>query len=147
MKCSRLLASLLFAVAFTQCDRFEKPQVNLEPPEIVLPPEVQVLSPEKIHELIRTTPDLQIIDCRQDHEVADGHFPGAKHINFFRPDEIDEHLAGLDPSKPCLLYCALGTRARLLAVKMHAAKFTDLAILDGGLFAWKKAKLEFPPAQ
>jgi len=145
MNLNRSFCVLLSSFVLTQCDRLEKPHVDLEPPEILLPVEVRLLSPEKANELMRSTPDLQIIDCRQEHEFSGGHFPGAKHINYFRPDDIDGHLANVDPTKPCLVYCALGTRARVMAVKMHEAKFADIAVLDGGVFAWKKAGLAFPP--
>lgn len=41
-----------------------------------------------------------------------------------------------DKTKPCLIYCAIGERARLLAAEMVRMGFTDIRLLRGGFNAW-----------
>ena len=64
----------------------------------------------------------------------------AKQLDFFHEQFAKEVLKiGLDPAKPCLIYCALGGRAKRAAGVMAQAGFKEIVVLTDGFNAWKKA--------
>jgi len=135
---------LLFVVvmlALPACKPGEKPVAQLEPPPIVLPDTIRRLDPATAKSLIDAQPRLQIIDCRMEDEFQNGHLPAAHHINFFTPEEARKRLTALDPTRPSLIYCALGTRSIQTARLMHDLGFQNIAILEGGISAWLTAGL------
>ncbi len=109
-------------------------------PEVTLPDTVRKLSVEEASALIASTPGLRILDLRMEEELArDGRFPKAAHVDFFHHARLAEHLAALEKDAPCLILCALGGRAEKVVGRMHAAGFTRLHLLEGGIEAWIKA--------
>jgi rhodanese-related sulfurtransferase len=131
----RFLIRTLLAVALT---------ASAQPPalpEVKLPPQAREAALEEVQKLITAHPDIGILDVRTADEVADlGRLPGAKHLDFFSEKFADELTKlGLDPAKPCIVYCALGGRARRAAGLMAQAGFKDIILPSGGFNAWKKA--------
>jgi rhodanese-related sulfurtransferase len=49
--------------------------------------------------------------------------------------------SGLDRSRPVLTLCTAGVRAADAAKRLEAAGFEDVAVIEGGLDAWKAAGL------
>src|SRR5436190_22377685 len=131
----RRLALFLLAVALT---------ASAQPPalpEVKLPPQAREATPDEVQKLITAHPETGILDLRTADEVADlGRLPGAKHLDFFQEDfAAAVTKLGLDPSKTCVVYCALGGRAKRAAVIMAQAGFKDIVLPSGGFNAWKKA--------
>lgn len=127
-----LLLSLLCA-----CRPATLPPVATEPPPVNLPASVQQLTSEQSAALIQSTPDLVIIDLREDWELkAEGIIAGSRHIDFLNSKLFAESIAKLDPNKSYLLYCAIGGRSQLAASAMAAKGFTHLSLMAGGLDAW-----------
>lgn len=109
--------------------------------EPALPPQAREVSLDEVQKLITERKDISILDVRTVEEIKElGRLPGAKHLDFFRED-FDAELTklGLDPAKPCVVYCALGGRAKRAAEKMAADGFKDIVLPAGGFNAWKKA--------
>lgn len=74
----------------------------------------------------------QLIDVRSATEFACGHLPGAVNIPL---DQIELRTADLDPTRPLVLVCQGGTRARL-AASLLQPEFPNLTVLDPGTAAW-----------
>ena len=133
----RLFICILLAVALTTAA--QPPAL----PEVKLPPQAREATPDEVQKLITAYPDIGILDVRTADEVADlGRLPGAKHLDFFNEKFADELTKlDLDPAKPCIVYCALGGRAKRAAVILAQAGFKDIVLPSGGFNAWKKAGL------
>ncbi|MFZ4766083.1 MAG: rhodanese-like domain-containing protein [Roseimicrobium sp.] len=114
---------------------------DIPPPPPPLPSQARELSVDEVATLITQRKDVGVLDVRTAEEFAAGaRLPGAKHLDFFREDFAPQlSRLGLDPSKPCVVYCALGGRARRAAVTLAQAGFSDIAVLSGGCRAWKNA--------
>jgi rhodanese-related sulfurtransferase len=81
-----------------------------------------------------------VLDVRDATEFAAGHLPGARNIPagelLQRIEEIRKYQA-----KPVLVSCANGARSGGAVRALKGAGFTDVAILKGGLAAWREASL------
>jgi rhodanese-related sulfurtransferase len=130
----RHLIPLLFLVAFAATAATPLPDVNL-------PPEAREATLDEVQKLITEHPETNILDVRTAEEVAElGRLPGAKHLDYFRQDFAAELAKlGFDPSKPCVVYCALGGRAKRAASTLAKAGFKTILLPAGGFNAWKKA--------
>ena len=78
--------------------------------------------------------DIQIIDVREDYEVAIGNIPNSKHIPLAqvlsRTDEID-------PNRETVVYCKMGGRsARAIDALQRSGFQGKLVNLKGGITGW-----------
>ncbi|MFV0309652.1 MAG: MBL fold metallo-hydrolase [Desertimonas sp.] len=80
----------------------------------------------------RELPDLQLIDVRNDGEVAEGMLEGARHIPLAA---LVRRLEGLDPQSPTIVYCAGGYRSSIAASTLRANGFADVSDIIGGYAA------------
>lgn len=80
---------------------------------------------------------VQLIDVRSASEFAAGHVPQAVNVPM---DEIEGRLEDLDTSKPLILICQAGKRARMTAGLLEPCG-RDVAILEGGTNEWVEAGL------
>jgi rhodanese-related sulfurtransferase len=83
----------------------------------------------------------QLIDVRTDVEFEAGHIPGARHVPLA---DIQTEAAGLEKTKPVLLYCRSGNRSGP-AADAFAASGWDAHSVEGGLIAWSESGLELEP--
>lgn len=80
----------------------------------------------------------RILDVREDHEVAAGMIPGARHVPLARVLADPAALAA--PGEPPLVVvCAVGVRARRAADALRAAG-VPASVLAGGMQAWSAAE-------
>ena len=79
----------------------------------------------------------QVLDVREDFEVAEGMIPGALHIPM---GELQARLAELDPKVPVIAICRSGNRSARVAGALNGAGFTA-DTMDGGMIAWTHAGL------
>ena len=96
------------------------------------------LTPDEAESLLRSAPEVTVIDVRTTEEFAEGHIPGAKNVNFQSP----AFLQGMKPfeGQPILVHCAAGGRsARALEILGGAASFAKVYHLKDGFNAWVKA--------
>ena len=80
--------------------------------------------------------DVQLVDIRNDGEVAGGMIPGARHIPLAQL--VSRH-SDLDRDAPVVINCAGGWRSSVGASTLRALGFTDVSDLLGGYGAWEKA--------
>jgi glyoxylase-like metal-dependent hydrolase (beta-lactamase superfamily II)/rhodanese-related sulfurtransferase len=74
-----------------------------------------------------------IVDIRQDAEFADGHIPGALHVELGSVDQAQL------PQKSLAVMCGHGERAMSAASVLEAIGRTDVAVVLGGPLDWARA--------
>ena len=78
--------------------------------------------------------DIQIIDVREDNEVAIGRIPNSVHI---RLPEVLNRMGEIDPSRETVVHCKMGGRsARAIDVLERSGFKGKLMNLKGGITAW-----------
>ncbi|MFO1302435.1 MAG: rhodanese-like domain-containing protein [Burkholderiales bacterium] len=81
-----------------------------------------------------------LLDVRETSELTSGKLPNAVHIPLSQLKDRVGELAK-STSRPIVVYCAMGRRARAAGSVLEAAGFKDLYLLSGGIRAWKDAGL------
>ncbi len=86
-----------------------------------------------------TNDNVQLVDVRTPEEFAEGHIKGAKNINVFNQDFVEEASTELDKSRPVAVYCRSGKRSADAAQKLTEKGF-QVTNLEGGILAWEAAE-------
>lgn len=94
------------------------------------------VSNEEAKALMDSVADLQIIDVRQNAEVAGGMIEGAVQMDISKPD-FNQKINTLDKSKPVLVYCAAGGRSKTAQEIMQENGFQKVYNLSNGYEGWK----------
>src|SRR5690348_14218435 len=81
---------------------------------------------------------FQLVDVREDHEFAQDHARGARHIGRGVLERDVETLIP-DKSTPIVLYCGGGFRSALAADNLQKMGYTNVVSMDGGMRAWREA--------
>ncbi len=78
--------------------------------------------------------DIQLIDVREDYEVAIGSIPNSKHIPLAQMlSRMDE----IDPNRETVVYCKMGGRsARAIDALQRSGFQGKLVNLKGGITGW-----------
>ena len=138
----RAPAVALSLAYLSACSPPSPDSVRIGPPIPPVSEKVQTLSPEQAAALLKELPQMLVLDVRTDREWReDGHLPAARLLDFMHGDETLAELAKLDRRSPCLIYCAIGGRAKLIAAEMEALGFDRLYLLESGSNAWIAAGL------
>ena len=77
--------------------------------------------------------DGQLVDVREDVEVAEGTIPGALHIPL---GDLPDRVGELDPARTVALFCRSGGRSLRAGEYLVDAGFSDVVNLDGGILAF-----------
>ena len=85
--------------------------------------------------------DVQVLDVRTPEEFRSGHLSGAFHADWNDRDEFINRTRHLDPNKPIYTYCLSGVRSSNAAEWLRKNGFQNVINMEGGLMAWKKARL------
>ena len=79
--------------------------------------------------------DILLIDIRTPQEFAQGHIAGAKLINFFDSDFMQQ-MSKLDKKKELYIYCRSGHRSGKATEYLKTAGFPKIHELKGGINNW-----------
>jgi rhodanese-related sulfurtransferase len=81
---------------------------------------------------------FQFIDVREDHEFAQDHAAGARHIG---RGVLERDVETLIPEKDAaiVLYCGGGFRSALAADNLRKMGYRNVISMDGGMRAWREA--------
>jgi rhodanese-related sulfurtransferase len=79
----------------------------------------------------------QVLDVREDFEVAEGMIPEALHIPM---GDLNARLNELDRSRPVIVVCRSGNRSARVADALNTAGYTA-DTMTGGMIAWQRAGL------
>ena len=91
------------------------------------------ITPVEVQELLESGEQLNLVDVREDDEVAEGIIPGAIHIPL---GEVTERVGELDKSKPYIIICRSGGRSGRATEFLESAGY-DAANMTGGMLAWE----------
>ena len=94
-----------------------------------------------IHEANSRRDQAQILDVREDFEVAEGMIPGALHIPM---GHLMSRLEELDKARTVIVVCRSGNRSARVAEALNTAGYTA-DTMDGGMFDWQDAGLPTTP--
>lgn len=79
----------------------------------------------------------QVLDVREDFEVAAGMIPGALHIPM---GQLNTRLSEVDKARPVIVVCRSGNRSARVADALNGAGYTA-DTMAGGMAAWQRAGL------
>jgi rhodanese-related sulfurtransferase len=96
------------------------------------------LTLEQLAELRGRGPDIQLVDVRNQAEIAQGTIAGAREIPL---GALTASLEALDRTAPVVIYCASGSRSQVASSVLREAGFADVSDLLGGYAAWEAAGL------
>jgi rhodanese-related sulfurtransferase/rubrerythrin len=96
---------------------------------------VQSMNADDVREYLsdKTLQEVTILDVRQPGEYEEGHIPGAKLVPL---PVLTDSLSEIDPSKPVVVYCAIGGRSRVAAQTLAGKGYEQVINLTGGFKAW-----------
>jgi len=78
--------------------------------------------------------DLQIIDVREDHEVAIASIPNSTHIPLA---QVLSRMNEIDPNRETVVHCKMGGRSARAIDALQRSGFTGKLInLKGGITGW-----------
>jgi adenylyltransferase/sulfurtransferase len=78
--------------------------------------------------------DIQIIDVREDNEVAIASIPNAKHIPLA---QVLSRMNEIDPNRETVVHCKMGGRSARAIDALQRSGFTGKLInLRGGITGW-----------
>ena len=81
--------------------------------------------------------DWVIVDVREPQELAEGRFPGARHVAMA---ELNERAESIPRDRPVVFACRTGSRSAMAAQAFRMAGW-DAHNLAGGIEAWEAAGL------
>jgi rhodanese-related sulfurtransferase len=90
------------------------------------------IAPERLAEWLGEDENLQVVDVREPYEREAGHIAGTRHIELTK---LSEQAVSLDPSRPVVFYCRVGSRSTMAAQALRAAGYEAYS-MDGGLVRW-----------
>ena len=91
------------------------------------------ITPVEVQELLESGEQLNLVDVREDDEVAEGIILGAIHIPL---GEVAERVGELDKSKPYIIICRSGGRSGRATEFLKGAGY-DATNMTGGMLEWK----------
>ncbi|MEG9328430.1 rhodanese-like domain-containing protein [Salinimicrobium catena] len=100
--------------------------------------EISVIEVKEYDQKIKKK-EVQLVDVRTPEEFKEGHIKGAKNIDFFSEDFI-EQFQGMDKNEPIYIYCRSGNRSAKASKKLSEAGFKKIIDLEGGYKAWAAEK-------
>jgi len=95
---------------------------------------MEEITPTELKQRLDNGDDLQIIDVREDNEVAIGRIPNSKHI---RLAEVLSRMDEIDPTRETVVHCKMGGRsARAIDALQRSGFKGKLMNLRGGIIGW-----------
>ena len=81
---------------------------------------------------------FHFIDVREDHEFAQDHVKGARHLGRgILERDVETEIP--DKQAEIILYCGGGYRSALAADSLRQMGYTNVISMDGGIRAWREA--------
>jgi rhodanese-related sulfurtransferase len=94
---------------------------------------VKNITAKELNQKIKNREEVNVIDVREDFEVATGKIPGAKHISL---GDIPNSLEKLDKNEHYYVVCAAGGRSSS-ACEFLKENGYDVTNMTGGMTAWQ----------
>lgn len=94
---------------------------------------INIITTEELEKKIENGEELNLVDVREDEEVAEGMIPGAKHI---RMNDIPARLDELDKDKEYIFICRSSRRSENVCYYLQDQGF-KVRNMIGGMLDWK----------
>ncbi|HWF88485.1 MAG TPA: rhodanese-like domain-containing protein [Pyrinomonadaceae bacterium] len=92
------------------------------------------ITPAELKQRLDKGDDIQIVDVREDNEVAIGRLPNSIHIPLA---QILARMNEIDPNRETVVHCKMGGRsARAIEVMQRSGFRGKLMNLKGGILRW-----------
>ena len=97
---------------------------------------MEEITPAELKQRLDNGDDIQIIDVREDNEVAIGRIPNSVHI---RLAEVLKRMDEIDPNRETVVHCKMGGRsARAIDALQRSGFKGKLINLKDGITGWSK---------
>lgn len=97
--------------------------------------EIVTIDPAEVKRRLAGGERLNVIDVREDEEVAAGIIPGAKHIPL---GQLPERHGEIERTDEIVLVCRSGNRSGRACDYLNSLGFAGLKNMSGGMLAWEK---------
>lgn len=95
---------------------------------------MEEITPTELKQRLDNGDDLQIVDVRENNEVAIGRLPNSIHIPLA---QILARMNEIDPNRETVVHCKMGGRsARAIDVLQRSGFQGKLMNLKGGIIGW-----------
>jgi len=95
---------------------------------------MEEITPAELKQRLDKGDDIQIVDVREDNEVAIGRIPNSIHIPL---GQILGRMNEIDPSRETVVHCKMGGRsARAIDALQRSGYQGKLVNLKGGILRW-----------
>lgn len=94
---------------------------------------MKTITPEEVQKKIEAGEQLNVIDVREDDEVATGMIPGAQHIAL---GSIESRHEELDKSKEYIMVCRSGGRSGRACEYLEEQGY-NVTNMSGGMLDWQ----------
>jgi len=94
---------------------------------------IKTITPEKVQKQLEAGKTLNLIDVREDDEVAEGMIPEAVHI---RMGNIPENLDKLDQNSEYIIICRSGGRSGRVCEYLFDQGY-NVSNMVGGMLEWE----------
>jgi sulfur-carrier protein adenylyltransferase/sulfurtransferase len=95
---------------------------------------MQEITATELKQRLDNGDDIQIIDVREDNEVAIGRIPNSLHIPLA---QVLNRMNEIDPTRETVVHCKMGGRsARAIDALQRSGFAGSLSNLKGGIIAW-----------
>ncbi|MDQ6599990.1 rhodanese-like domain-containing protein [Bacillus salipaludis] len=94
--------------------------------------EIQIITPEELKSKLEQGEKLELVDVREDEEVAEGMIPGAKHI---RMGDIPVNLDYFDKDKEYIFICRSSRRSENVCYYLQEQGY-KVRNMIGGMMNW-----------
>ncbi|AIM15948.1 MULTISPECIES: rhodanese-like domain-containing protein [Neobacillus] len=95
--------------------------------------EIKTITPEELKKKLEAGEKLEMVDVREDHEVAMGMIPGAKHI---RMSDIPDNLDYFDKDKEYIFICRSSARSGNVCQYLQDKGY-KVRNMVGGMLEWE----------
>ncbi|WP_085523053.1 rhodanese-like domain-containing protein [Tuberibacillus sp. Marseille-P3662] len=95
--------------------------------------DIKTIQPDELEAKLENEDSIDLIDVREDEEIAQGKIPQAKHI---RLSELPERYQELDTDKSYAVICRSGRRSHK-ACEFLEEKGLDVRNMVGGMLKWQ----------
>jgi rhodanese-related sulfurtransferase len=96
----------------------------------------RTLTIDEFAQLLRTSPNAQVLDARSPQEFAINHIENAINVNLRDSVATEALISRLNPAYPSFTYSINNGRSAALAAKLTAKGFSHVYELPGGLANW-----------
>jgi rhodanese-related sulfurtransferase len=101
--------------------------------------DIQVITTDELQTKLEAGEKLELIDVRENEEVAGGMVPGSKHIRMM---DIPNHVAEFDKEKEYIFICRSGARSENVCYYLQDQGY-KVRNMIGGMLNWR-GEVEFP---